>query len=47
MKYDWLDAYLMAKKGVQKDFNAECEKPPTWSAVFRYNGSSLESACLK
>ena len=23
MKYDWIDAYLLAKKGVQKDFKAE------------------------
>lgn len=23
MKYDWLDEYLMAKKGVRKDFKQE------------------------
>lgn len=41
MRYDWLDAYLMPKKGVTKDFKAE------WNWIrYQIGGKLFTALCL-
>ena len=41
MRYDWLDAYLMSKKGVAKDFKAE------WNWIrYQIGGKLFTALCL-
>ncbi len=41
MRYDWLDAYLMSKKGVTKDFKAE------WNWIrYQIGGKLFTALCL-
>ena len=44
MKYDWIDAYCLAKNGAEKDYKAEWQAtrymfPPQTSKVFVFHYS--------